>query len=187
MNITKNTNAIDEVGTLIFKGVECWLKAGEIIAKNMDENPDFIEQVSDRYPDISTETLYRFEQIGRKQLCPALLLNDSPGVRRLRKLPFELQSKYATDPIPLLTESGETLSVDVRNLTPEQALQVFSSDHIRSPGEQRAFIEDRKATSKAIPATGGLPYRIVGKTLVVMQSCKFSVRDLAKLLSEIEN
>ena len=184
--MTKNTD-IDEIITLINKGVECWFKAGQLIAKNMDENPDFVDEICDKCKDISPETIYRFEQIGRQQLYPNLLLNDSPGVRRLRRLPFDLQKKYATAPVTLLISGGETLEMDVRNLTPGQAAQVFSGDRLRTVAEQRAFLEDKKTTEAVVPASGNLPYRIVGKTVVVMQSCRFTTGDLARLLAQMEN
>ena len=188
MNLLKRNNAaIEEIISLINKGVECWFKAGQLIAKNMDENPDFVDQICDQCKDISPETIYRFEQIGRQQLYPNLLLNDSPGVRRLRRLPYELQKKHATAPVTLLLSGGETLEMDVRNLTPGQAAQVFAGDRLRTIAEQRAWVEDKKSSEDAVPASGNLPYRIVGKTVVVMQSCKFTTGDLARLLAQIES
>jgi hypothetical protein len=188
MNLKKQNNeAVEEIISLINKGVECWQKAGQLIAKNMDENPDFVDQICDQCKDISLETIYRFEQIGRQQLYPNLLLNDSPGVRRLRRLPYNLQKKYANEPVTLLISGGETLETDVRNLTPNQAAQVFSGNRLRTISEQRAYIEDKKSSEEAVPASGNLPYRIVGKTVVVMQSCKFTPGDLARLLFQVAN
>lgn len=179
-------NAAKQVADLIYQGVDSWLKAGEIIAREMDKNPDFIEQISDQYPDLPVNILYRFEQIGRKQVYPRLLLNDSPGARRLIKMPYALQVKYSDEPMALLTKSGDSLKVEVRNLTPDQANQAFASDHIRTLAEQRAWLEDKESFSAAVPASGNPPYRIVGKTVVVMQGCKFSVGDLARILVELE-
>lgn len=187
MNILKrNTAAVQEIIDLINNGVECWFKAGQLVAKNIDENPDFVDQVCDQCKDISPETIYRFEQIGRKQLYPKLLLNDSPGVRRLRRLPYALQERYAICPVTLLISGGETLEIDVRNLTPAQAAQVFAGDRLRTVAEQRAFIEDKRAEDAAVTSVGDQPYRIVGKTVVVMQSCKFTTKDLARILAQIE-
>jgi len=77
--------------------------------------------------------------------------------------------------------------VDVQNLTPSQARQVFGYDRVRSLAEQRAIIEDVKA-QKAAPATHGeVPWRIVGKTLVVTGPCKISVADLGSIISRIES
>ena len=57
-------------------------------------------------------------------------------------------------PVPLLLADGSTIMVDVRNLTPDQAQQVFAADHIRSAGEQRAFYEDKKAMAGAVTVNG---------------------------------
>ena len=184
-NQITNTD-IDEVVKLINQGIESWIVAGKLVVKNVEKNPNFIDQVCDKYKDISPEILYRFEQIGRKQLNPRLLLNDSPGVRRLRRLPIEVQEKHAVEPVAVLISEGQTLQIDVRNLTPRQAAQVFNCDRLRSLAEQRAWIEDKKTEESTVPAQGNLPYRIVGKTLIVMQGCKFTVRDLARIMAEME-
>jgi len=170
---------------LINRGIQCWTDAGKLLAKNMDEDPEFIEKICDFCKDISPEALYRLEQVGRGQLHPTLLLNDTPGVRRLRRLPYSLQKKHATEPLTVIISGGETLEIDVRNLTPGQAAQVFTRDSIRTPAEQRAFIEDRAVMCQAV-STGGLPYRIVGKTLVVLTGCKFTTSDLAGIIARIE-
>ena len=184
--LKRDVKDIEEIIGLINKGVECWFKAGQLVAKNMDEDPDFVDRICDQCPDLSAEVIYRFEQIGRQQLYPSLLLNDSPGIRRLRHLPYELQKKYSTDPVTVLVSDGETLEMDVRNLTPAQAGQVFSGDRLRSVAEQRSWLEDKKSSEAAVPANGNPPYRIVGKTVVVMQACKFKASDLARLIVELD-
>ena len=176
---------VAQIIDLINRGIQCWTDAGKLLAKNMDEDPEFIEKICDFCKDISPEALYRLEQVGRGQLHPTLLLNDTPGVRRLRRLPYSLQKKHATEPLTVIISGGETLEIDVRNLTPGQAAQVFTRDSIRTPAEQRAFIEDRAVMCQVV-STGGLPYRIVGKTLVVLTGCKFTTSDLAGIIARIE-
>lgn len=171
---------------LIQKGIEAWHEAGKLIAARMDENPEFIELMAAEYPELSTEVLYRFEQIGRNQIVPSLLLNDSPGVRRLRKLPYQLQVKHSNEPITLTVRGGSTLLVDVRNLTSEQAAQVFAKDRIRTAAEQRAYIEDRMALEPASVERANLPYRIVGHELVVMKACKFTTAELLRLAADLQ-
>lgn len=172
---------------LVMRGTECWLQAGEIVARNMDANPHFIDEVCDKCPDLSPETVVRFAQIGRKQLLPKLLISDAPGVRRLRKLPYALQQKYSSDPIPVVIASGDVLTVDVRNLTPDQAAQVFADDRIRSEAEQRAWMEDKKAKTAVHRQSVDSPYRIVGKKLVIVQPCQLTSRDLARVLADMES
>lgn len=185
MQLARINKDAEQIVDLINRGIQCWTDAGKLLAKNMDEDPEFIEKVCDFCKDISPEALYRLEQVGRGQLYPSLLLNDSPGVRRLRRLPYSLQKKHATEPLTVIVSGGDKLEIDVRNLTPGQAAQVFARDSIRTQAEQRAFLEDR-AVMEQVASTGGLPYRIVGKTLVVMAGCKFTTSDLAGIIAKIE-
>lgn len=171
---------------LIHKGIQAWHEAGKLIAERMDENPEFIEQMASEYPELSTEVLYRFEQIGRNQIVPSLLLNDSPGVRKLRKMPYQLQVKHSNEPVQVTVRDGSVLLVDVRNLTSDQASQVFAKDRIRTAAEQRALIEDKIAIEPASVERANLPYRIVGKELVVMTACRFTTTDLLRIAADLQ-
>lgn len=188
MQLTSKQNPVDQVYTLILAGIESWIQAGEIVAQAIDEDPDFVDKLCDKYPDISPETVVRFELIGRRKLHPKTLLNDAPGMRRLRKLPFQLQEKYVTQPVNLIVKSSngyEVLKVDVRNLTPDQSAQVFDSTGIRSEAAQRAWIEDKAATKIVLNVNADMPYRITGRKIVFMQPCTLSAGDLAQILAKI--
>ena len=174
---------------LVLKGMEAWTKAGEIAARAAEDDPEFVDNVCDAHPDFTPEFVKRFVLIGQKKLHPQLLINESPGVRRLRRLPYEVQEKHAHDPVALLikTEKGfDTIQVDVRNLTPDQAGQIFSDDGVRSEAGQRAFLEDKFAKRMAPPVKSNLPYRVSGKKLIVLVPCQFDKRELTKLLLELE-
>lgn len=188
MQITPKED-IRRIYELIVQGINAWLEAGELVARAVDDDPEFIDKFCDKHQDISPETMVRFELIGRKKLHPQTLIHDSPGMRRLRRLPFSLQEKYVATPIPVIVkqERGyETLKVDVRNLTPEQALQVFESGGVRSESAQRAWIEDRLASRMAPPVDADRPYRITGRKVVVMQPCTLSARDVALIMADLE-
>lgn len=173
----------------VMQGIECWTKAGEIAAMASESDPNWIDDVCDKCPDITPECVKRFIDIGRKKLHPRLAISEAPGVRRLRRLPYAVQEKFSNEPLELLVSSGsgwETLRVDVRNLTPDQAAQVLDEDGPRSIAAQRAYIEDRAAKRVAPPIRASLPYRIVGKKLVVMTGCTLERKDLTKILGEME-
>src|SRR5512133_1827607 len=107
--LTKAQTKAEQFIDLVMKGVECWMQAGELVAAAIDENANFVDEVCDKCPDISPEMVYRVEAIGRKKLHPRLLLNDTPGTRRLRNLPYSLQEKHATEPVRVLLPDGDTL------------------------------------------------------------------------------
>jgi hypothetical protein len=178
----------DEFVKLVMAGVESWVKAGEIVARNLDVDPGWLDAVCKRCPEITEETVLAFDRVGRRKLHPRLLMSNKPGAVRLRAMPMELQEKYLASPVPLLVKSGkavETLEVSVWNLTPDQCRQVFDKDGIRSEGAQRAWLESREAR-KLPPIQVNEPYRIAGSTLVVLEPCKLSCKQLLSLAAQMQ-
>ena len=188
MSALTKTKEIDQFVELVQRGIDAWIEAGEIVAKNMDDDAEWAEKVNAAHPEISIEMLYAFDRVGRKQLHPKLLLSDGPGVRKLRRLPYQMQEKYLNGSVPVLvtTTPGEwdTLQIDIHNLTPSQASQVFDGDKVRSPQQQRAWIEDQKA--KRVAVTYDEPFRVTGRKLVIMEPCQLSAKQLAQILAQME-
>jgi len=183
------TNSQKEIAAqfieLVLSGTAKLKEAGELIAQAIDEHGDeIIDVICDQNKDMTPEFIKRLEAVGRKRVHPQLFIGEEPGIRRLRRLPFSIQEKYVTSPVPLLlVEDGatKTLNVDIRNLTPSQALQVFGSDRVRSEAEQRAFIEDQRA--RQTPVQNNSPFRVVKNELIVMEPCKLTRKELAEILS----
>lgn len=185
-NIQRANTNVNKFIELFLKGIELWLEAGRIVSQALEEDPDFAEKVNAAHPEISVDTVYAFDRIGRKQLHPKLVISDSPGARKLRRLPYTMQEKYTDEPVPVLirTESGwETLKVNVFNLTSEQAAQVFDGDVIRTEGAQRAWLESK--ASKALIQVDE-PYRVSGRKLLIMQPCQLNAKQLATILAQME-
>lgn len=188
MNTPAKTNqSIEQFVSLFQQGYEAWVKAGKLVSEALEQDPDFGDKVHAKHPEISVDTVYAFDRLGRKELHPKLLVSDSPGARRLRRLPYSIQEKLTSNPVSLLikTDKGwDTLSVSVFNLTPEQAAQVFDSDGVRNEQAQRAFLESKH--SKALIQVDE-PYRVSGRKLMVMQPCQLTAKQLVRILSEMEN
>lgn len=183
------TSSIQRIVELIHQGVESWIEAGKIVAKEIDSDPDFIDKICAEVPGISHEIVLRLDQIGRNRLYPHLLLNDSPGVRKLYRLPRDLQEKFWSEPVELLISDGdktETLKVDVRNLSPAQARQVFNGATVRSVAAQRAWLEDEKARNFTAAVEVDDSYRVVGRRVVFRKNVSLTAKELARILAEIE-
>lgn len=191
MTLTKSsTKLIDEVVGLIGKGIECWQKAGELIVELMDEHDMTAADICERSPYLTEDVVRRFEQLGRKQIMPNLLVADYPAARHLVRLPYSEQKRAIDEPLDLLVLEGKTpttLKVAVENLTPQQCRQVFNG-HIRSIGAQRAWLEERKAEQEVAPVIKQAHelYRVRGKRVVIMQPCELTARQLANIIAEIE-
>lgn len=186
MQITTK-NAVEQFITLFQQGYDAWTSAGKLVADALEHDPDFAEKVHDKCPEISCDTVYAFDRLGRKQLHPKLLISDSPGARKLRRLPYSEQERYCDGPVCLLikTCSGwDTLMVSVFNMTTEQANQVFDAEGVRTAPAQRAWLENKSSKSLI---TVDEPYRISGRKLIVMQPCQFTAGQLARMLSDMEN
>lgn len=183
--VAKNT--VEQFFTLLQKGYETWIEAGKVVVKALEDDPDFAEKVNASHPEVSVDVVYAFDRIGRKELHPKLAISDSPGAKRLRRLPYGQQEKYMNNPIPVLIKQlngWETLKVSVFNLTSDQAAQAFDGNVIRTEAEQRAYLETK--SSKAMIQIDE-PYRVSGRKLIVMQACQFTAGQLARLLAEMEN
>ncbi len=90
--------------------------------------------------------------------------------------------------VPLVVvENGkvDVMKYDPRDLQPIQIKQVFDADHIRSEGEQRAWIEAQK--TKEAPAHKPELDVIVkrSKGCIVVRGVELTVNDLAKYVAEL--
>lgn len=194
--ITKNTHResgqITEFVALIAKGIECWTKAGEIVVRLVDESGMTIETIADQSNYLTEDIVAKFEQMGRKQLVPELLVLDYPATRHIAKLPYSEQRRLLDGTVELmvLTEKGsDTLRVATENLTSAQCRQVFDGNTVRTVAAQRAWLQDRQQEERmraAIVDQAQLPWRIKGRRVVFAHACEMSARELAHILSQME-
>jgi hypothetical protein len=181
------TKEIKQFVEFIYRGLEAWIDAGKIVVRCVDEDPDWPSKVCEAHPEINEESVWAFERVGRNALNPRLLLSNKPGPVHLRNLPIQVQNKYVDNPLPLLmkTEDGwQTLQVSLWNLTPDQARQVFDKDGVRTDAAQRAYLETRSVRNAVQQFNE--PFRVAGKSLVVMEPCKFTLKQLLNLCAQMQ-
>lgn len=192
MTITKSpSKLIEEIVGLIGKGIECWCKAGEIIVQLMDEHDMSIADICERSEYLTEDIVSRFEQLGRKQIHPNLLVADYPAAKYLVRLPYSEQKRAVEEPLDLLIledQQTNTLKVSVENLTTQQCRQLFDG-HIRSVGAQRAWLQNRQTEQEvnSVVRRSNDIYRVRGKRVFIMQPCEMTARQLANIISEIES
>lgn len=159
-----------------------------IVVELLDEDPDAMNEICNQFPFITRDIIVRFEQIGRKQISPKLLLSDTPGTRRLLNLPFSAQEKYADEPLELLVNNNgkaQTLLVGLNSLTAAQAAQVFSGNGVRSIAEQRSYLFDKQEKT-TFPALSEIsPYKIKGATVQFREACTLNAKELTDILARL--
>jgi hypothetical protein len=182
---------ITEFVSLITQGIECWNKAGELVVQLLDEHQMTISEIAETSEFLTEDIVTRFEQLGRKQLIPRLLVADYPAARHLVRLPYSEQKRAVEASVELLVLEGKEhslLKVAVENLTPAQCRQVFDGDQIRSIGAQRAWLEDKRSAQeiREVLDTPTPIYQVRGKRVVIKRPCELTAGQLAQIISEIE-
>jgi hypothetical protein len=128
----------------INQGVEAWVKAGKWLVQMRDRDSDVYNKILRSCPGISVDTLLVFEKIGRRKLNPRLLLDNSPGSKRLMSLPYDLQVSCESADLEVLTGWSNGRPVvqkkKLRDLSASEAYRVFSTSWFRTPKEQEDFL-----------------------------------------------
>lgn len=191
MSAISVTRRVEKFGELI-RNVGAGLEAaGKYLVEMLEDIPDAKRQILARFPEFSISLLNQLEAVGRGQLHPRLTMTANPGFVRLRGLPMSDQVRYMEEPVELLVEKDgvyDTLLVLVKDLTAEQAKQVFSADHIRTSGAQRAWMEDAKAHAAMLKHSDEFtePYKIQkDNTVIFTGNVRMSAAQLTEILSKL--
>jgi hypothetical protein len=191
MQLENQNTLVCEIVSLITRGIECWSKAGELVVKLIDEHRMTISDIAGNSEFLTEDIVTRFDQLGRKQILPQLLVADYPAAKHIIKLPYSEQSRVTNDGVELLVMDGDgnnTLKVATQNLTSLQCKQVFSKDAIRSLPAQRAYIESQKTDNeiKGRICSPEAIWKVSGRKVAFLKPCQLSARELAQIIAEIE-
>jgi hypothetical protein len=191
MQLENQNPLVSEIVSLITRGIECWSKAGEIVVKLIDDHLMTIPEIAGNSEFLTEDIVARFEQLGRKQILPQLLVADYPAAKHVIKLPYSEQSRAVDAGVELLVmgdEGHSTLKVAIGNLTPLQCKQVFAKDAIRSLPAQRAYIESQKTDNeiKNRVFNNEAIWKVTGRKVVFFKPCQMTARELAQIIAEIE-
>lgn len=184
---TESEQKIIKFIALFREGVNAWIKAGEILVDLVENDPHSYDYIIQSCPQLNAGILGRFEQMGRKTLHPQLLLTASPGFARLTRLPFSMQERYVEEPIPLIvhTDDGtDVLLVKAKDMTKEQASQVFAPGRLRTEGEQKAWLMQQKSNN-ARPVVSSKPWSIKGSKIII-NGLEFTRKELTAILAQMD-
>ena len=154
-------STLENIIDLVRHGMESWLKAGALLVKLYDENPGNRDKVKARLSALPAGMLTTLERLGRKQLLFQVYSGAGPGFRELARMPYDVQERYVTEPVELMVidKQGKTdlLKVAVKDLSREQARQVFGRHEPRDLSAQRAYLAD--LNRQVVPLRGFASFR----------------------------
>lgn len=175
---------VDRFREAFMAGVEGIARAAAIYVEAIDENPNFGDAFRDEFADIIPVGAWAgMEKVGRKLMHPNLLMGGGGKyASRIKRLPYSTQERViGGERFDLLTADGQTLKVDVRQITTEQADQLFDGEHIRTLPEQRAWLESRKGR-QVVEEADTMPYVIKGGKVLFRRGTTLSRPEIRRLL-----
>jgi hypothetical protein len=185
-NALTTTKSIELFKGLFEKGMQKIQEACEVYVKSIDADDKAQDKFKEAFPHIPAGAWNKFELVGRKQMLPELMTDTTPMAEKLKKLPISSQARFYGKSQQLVTKTGDLLNVSFHHATKEQARQIFASDHIRTPAEQRAWIENTKrGLEKKEEIKPEKVYDVKNGKLVVLEPCSFTKDQLIQILAEV--
>jgi hypothetical protein len=145
--LTKTDSRIEEFCQLIKSGIDSWKRAGKILCQLLEDDPAIFGKIVDGRPYLTRETLESFARIGRRELYPYLVVDGSPGARRLARLPYRDQERiYESRVAVVVRQKGITEQKFKRvfELTAPEASRVFNCTGLRTVQEQMHLLAQPK-------------------------------------------
>jgi len=170
-------------------GIDGIVKASEIYVAALDDNPKNADTFRDEFADyIPSSAWSGFEAVGRKWMHPRLLMGGVADRKKnnvIKKLAYNTQERiFSHERFDLLTSDGDKLSVDLLEVTPEQAEQLCDGIRIRNLSEQRAWLESQKA-KKASDEAEILPYVVSGGKVTFRRGVSLTRAEMKRLIQEM--
>ncbi len=185
MNTTISKDHVNEFVQLINKGVEAWVKAGEILVEMIEEDTNAYDRIMMKDPRIKYETLCLIEKLGRKQIHPNLLFDNSYAAKtKIPNLPYCKQAECYESPLEVVKMVSSRVSVDRKKaseMTRFEADLVFSKTSIRTVQEQVDLIKSKKFEISFAPPS----YEIQGKFIKFRANTSFSREEIEEIISKL--
>jgi len=182
MTTLTTTKKQAEIVELLKKGIESWLRAGELLCEELDAGTPLSEL--QEATGINPRVLEQLERIGRKQVMPQLLIADYPAARKVERLPYSEQERLTRESIPLLLPDGDIINIEVHNATRGQARQIFASGHVRSLAEQKAYLKENAPIN--IHEKIEAQYTISRGRVIFHTACEMTRQTMVRILAEME-
>lgn len=185
---TAQSEKILQFIALFKQGVEAWINAGGLLVELVEDDPHVYDYIIQQCPTLNSGVLGLFERMGRKLLHPQLLLTNSPGFSKLQRLPYSMQERFIEEPIPLIVHTGDgtdVLLVKAKDLTKEQANQVFAPNRLRTEGEQKAWMIQQRSNNARPVTTNAPAWKIRNGRVEFLTGATLSAGELATIITQL--
>ena len=135
---------LQEFLDLVRLGAETWVKAGRLLCRIQDDNPQAVPLLLELNPDLTRDVLEKFMAMGKRTLHPSLVLDDSPAAKRLALLPYDQQEQLLRAKVRVVVRTADgpmEREKRVCDLTKGEAERVIGETGLRTMAEQRRLLK----------------------------------------------
>ena len=167
------------------KGISGLVECGKIYVKAIDEDYRQIEVFKKALPEFTPGTWRQFEDLGRGNIHYKTLLIGK-NKRRIQAMPISTQKRIADGTrYELLLKNGDTLKVDLKEASIQQAKQLFDKDHIRTISEQKIWLSENKVCDNREDMPQTMPIICKKGKLVVIRPVILTKKQVQEILMQI--
>ena len=182
-HVFKVQTAEEMAGRIRAAGTEMGAIARDLVMM-IDSTPGFAQQVI--AAGVPEDVLSGFERLGRGQLNPDLLFAVRPGLKRLELQSCSTQDDVLAEGLEVLDyDESTTRRIPAKDLTDQQARQVFAGDHVRSLAEQRTWIREKKRKAPAL-VESAVPWHCYKDCVHVRVAGKYDRKTVLEWLNQMQ-
>lgn len=177
--------------TALTNGIDGIVKAAHIYVAAIDKDPRNQGAFEDGCSDILPHQAWaQFEAIGRRVIHPKLLFGgmaSRPKAHLLKRLPYSAQERLLNrGKMELVCSGGDRLKVTIYDATVEQAKQLIGDRAVRTPEEQKAWMEAQKQRVAMPPEPASvMPYTITDGKVTFRRAVTLTKREVQRILQEL--
>ena len=180
---TETQKAWDKLGNLMDNMKANILEAGKLICYLLDNDQD--ARARFRKVGLTPSFYGRLEKVGRGVLLPELADNSM-----FARLPIDQQKQIVKGQVTAVIEKQDgtfdTVKVDLLTADPVTMFRCVATDHIRTPQEQRAYIERSRKPTVTPSEACKVPWRVVGKLIEFTKPCLLTKSDMLSAMRAME-
>jgi hypothetical protein len=154
--------------------------AARKFAAACDEDPTFAGFARDNAPWVRAQTWDALLSVGRGESDWRVAMGVAPHAALLSKLPVKTQTKLLDNGIDVPTGDGDTIRMQMCNMSATQARMAISGGSLRTPTEM-------VAASRTVKRSVAAPRRwaVRNGVLRVYEPCDITREELGKIMREV--